>query len=793
MIQRLLYTALLLNILASSAIGQCSDILTINHWYSICGVNGYAYANLTYTPSQYRTYIWSNGSTANGITGLSPGIYGVTVTSTLTGCSYADSVEILYKPLPVGDCSQYCAPNPSMNYAHVCVWGVQPFAYTWNTGHTTEIIPNPAPIHHTVTVTDATGCSGTMTTAHSFPDTAFSVTGIVTDASCGNNGAIDLTIRGTVGSFGVTWYGSNSFNSNDIDLVNLAPGTYYLMFLSDTCGFHSPMDSFVVSGSNLANFSYQTIPELCSQSNGSISLTTSNFAPPINYQWSNGATTPSITGLSDGIYSITVSDINCTLTEGISVSNSCPYYIDGYVYNTNSSSLCNPTWGLMYQGVILQPLGLVTYTDYSGYYYFEAPPGNYTIELYNMPAANTLICPATGSYPVSVTTSGYYGTYNFYETTPSINDLMAYTFVQSIPVPGQYTSFIAHFQNQGNQTSMGTFTYTYDANLTYNSFYNSWSAAGNVTLMNHDVTNRILTFSYNNLPVGAIDWVCINFITSTSALLGTSVINCINIIPSVADANLSNNTYCDSTVIIAPYDPNNKQVSPFHTGDALIGGIIYPTETTLRYTIQFQNTGTAPANNVIIRDTLESNLLPNTIENIITSHPCNIKIEQGNILVMEFLSIALPDSATDYQGSMGFVHFSIQRTVILPLATQINNRVAIYFDYNNPIITNTVTSTIGEELNLINTIVSDLKPTISVNPNPFTDILSVEYDLHESTNVNVKLYNLLGEQIAEYIPSITQTPGKYKKQFHAHYLASGVYILQVQTNQITHGYKVIKQ
>lgn len=62
---------------------------------------------------------------------------------------------------------------------------------------------------------------------------------------------------------------------------------------------------------------------------GSIYITAGGGTPPYNYSWSNGATTQDITGLSAGIYSVTVSDDNgCLLTQSYTVNN-LGYSCDG--------------------------------------------------------------------------------------------------------------------------------------------------------------------------------------------------------------------------------------------------------------------------------------------------------------------------------------------------------------------------------------------------------------------------------------------------------------------------------
>jgi len=61
-----------------------------------------------------------------------------------------------------------------------------------------------------------------------------------------------------------------------------------------------------------------------------------------------------------------------------------------------------------------------------------------------------------------------------------------------------------------------------------------------------------------------------------------------------------------------PYDPNNKEVSPAGAGPT---GLIDTSTVELTYTVNFQNTGTAPAKHVYILDTLTATVMnPNHME-----------------------------------------------------------------------------------------------------------------------------------------------------------------------------------
>ncbi|MBW8049089.1 MAG: hypothetical protein FVQ77_01865 [Cytophagales bacterium] len=155
----------------------------------------------------------------------------------------------------------------------------------------------------------------------------------------------------------------------------------------------------------------------------------------------------------------------------------------------------------------------------------------------------------------------------------------------------------------------------------------------------------------------------------------------------------------DTIIYNGPFDPNDKMlVSPQGVG---ICHTILKTDV-LIYQVNFQNVGTDLAHNVVIVDTLNPAVLDIFTFNLLhTSHPAAFTLTPQGILTFIFNNINLPDSAADLAGSVGFVKFSIQPVSNIAPGTVIDNKAAIYFDSNDPVITNTVMNTIlGEPLQI---------------------------------------------------------------------------------------------
>lgn len=166
------------------------------------------------------------------------------------------------------------------------------------------------------------------------------------------------------------------------------------------------------------------------------------------------------------------------------------------------------------------------------------------------------------------------------------------------------------------------------------------------------------------------------------------------------------------------YDPNDKNGFPRGYDDAHYIG----QNTDLEYVIRFQNTGTAPAIDVEIRDTLPVQFLdPTTVRPGASSHAYQFDMQDNGVVVFRFPNIYLPDTSAGDAASQGFVKFRVSQRPDVPLGIKILNTAAIYFDNNAPIITNQTLHTIGINFILVQS-VEVLRPQIEVTvaPNPTT-------------------------------------------------------------------------
>lgn len=232
------------------------------------------------------------------------------------------------------------------------------------------------------------------------------------------------------------------------------------------------------------------------------------------------------------------------------------------------------------------------------------------------------------------------------------------------------------------------------------------------------ITGDTLVWSINDLTYDSASvCVVVDVITDTTAMVGDTV--CFHVLAdaTLIDIDPANDAGSQCIEVVASFDPNMKQVVPQGVGPE---GAVPPNQE-FQYTIHFQNTGTAEAINVGILDTLSSQLDMMTFQAIASSHPMILSaLPPGNVIRFDFLGINLPDSTSDEPNSHGFVTYRVRPHVGLSDGTVIQNTARIYFDYNYPIVTNTVSNMIDIAMGIHpGTIVNNA--TIQLQPNPASE------------------------------------------------------------------------
>ncbi len=291
-------------------------------------------------------YLWSTGSTDATINSLPVGNYEVTMTDD-NGCTVSQSVTInepsnLTLALLSTVNPTSAAPNGgSIDIA--AVGGTAPYTYNWSNGSTTQNISALSVGTYTVVVTDAHGCTTTLVHTINLICTLGYTNQVVQLPSCGFNNGI-----ATVVATGGTSY-SYAWQTIPVQTTATATGLSHnyssIVIISDISGC-SIIDTLVLPTSTgliltLSSPVYAGGYNIrCRGGNdGSINLSVGGSTGPFTYNWSNGATTQNLTGLSSGTYIVTVSNGGCTNSNLITLTQ--PPLLNATVTKTNLNCFGN--------------------------------------------------------------------------------------------------------------------------------------------------------------------------------------------------------------------------------------------------------------------------------------------------------------------------------------------------------------------------------------------------------------------------------------------------------------------
>ncbi|HEX5001143.1 MAG TPA: gliding motility-associated C-terminal domain-containing protein [Bacteroidia bacterium] len=255
------------------------------------------------------TYHWSNGQTTQQATNLCSGLYTLTVNDA-EGCSITDAqlVPAASNVVVTGIVSQpVCGDTTGGNIDLQVSGGVPPYSFLWSNGYTSEDLSNLPAGNYQVAVTDSSGC--TVNTSFSIAPFATNINVIPTvqNVSCygESSGSISLQLPGSGGPYTCIW--SNGMSGNNI--TGLPSGVYTYIVAGPTgCSVTATLEVKGPGQPLLATTDITQIISCFEGSDGSITVLATGGNEGYQYNWSNGSTSQTISGLAAGTYTVTVTD-----------------------------------------------------------------------------------------------------------------------------------------------------------------------------------------------------------------------------------------------------------------------------------------------------------------------------------------------------------------------------------------------------------------------------------------------------------------------------------------------------
>lgn len=324
---------------------------------------------VVYGGSTPYAYSWTPLSQiTDSIGGLPAGFYSVTTTD-INGCVILDTVTVTEPDTLVslitsiqffGDVNVRCFGDSSGTVSAQVTGGTPPYNYLWSTGSPNDTVYNLPAGGVEVRVSDINGCSIIGSTNLVQPP-PFNYAPVIQQPKCfgDSSGYVILNASGSTPTYTYSW--SNGATTDSCG--HLTSGTVYAIITdmnncTDSLGFVLPNPDSLTTPSVTSDYQGYTVG--CNGgSNGYIVLHVTGGDGNYTYQWSNTATTDSISGLSAGTYSVTILDGNgcrkdtsVVVTEPTSLQDtlistvfnggvnvSCYGYNDGTAYSTVSGGV----------------------------------------------------------------------------------------------------------------------------------------------------------------------------------------------------------------------------------------------------------------------------------------------------------------------------------------------------------------------------------------------------------------------------------------------------------------------
>jgi len=264
------------------------------------------------------TFLWSNGQSGPRLQQVAAGTYQVTIADSLCSATFSVTVPLGSMGLPqISATSVACAGARDGTATVQPAGGTAPYRFQWSNGDTTSTITGLVPGLYSVSVTDAIGCTETVTVnVVTRPALVASVS--AQDGSCsGGGGTIQASANGGTAPYTYSW----SHGATGANLVDLFAGVYTAT-VTDSLGCTDTASGIIsLVGSNLSARATATPVSCFGGNNGTITASLSGGVGTLSYTWSHGGTGLVQNNLSAGVYTITVTDsVGCRALATASVS-----------------------------------------------------------------------------------------------------------------------------------------------------------------------------------------------------------------------------------------------------------------------------------------------------------------------------------------------------------------------------------------------------------------------------------------------------------------------------------------
>ncbi len=303
------------------------------------------------------TYVWSPappvGQGTPSASSLCPGTWSLTI-GDAAGCDTTVVFEILPK-VPVTDNLVWTdspCPNTCQGTATVSpTGGTPPYTIVWTpappVGQGTTSVSGLCLGVWQVRVTDALGCFSSTDFFVGTPP-QFNAALVTTPETCAGacTGTATVTPTGGTGTIGVLWQPAPGGGQGTNTATGLCAGTNYSVTLTDASGCDSTF-TFTIAPFTAIVANSSSTPVSCSGvCDGTATVGPTGGIAPYTYNWSpapaTGQGTPQVTGLCEGVVSVTITDANgCSIVADILITGPPPIVDNATVVDIACGGDCN--------------------------------------------------------------------------------------------------------------------------------------------------------------------------------------------------------------------------------------------------------------------------------------------------------------------------------------------------------------------------------------------------------------------------------------------------------------------
>ena len=275
-----------------------------------------------------KTFVWSTGDSTATITNLAAATYSVTAYDA-NGCSATATYVVPAAPGAItisgAVTDATCSGSANGEIAVSATGGTGAITLVWSTNETGPFIDSLAAGVYSVTATDQNNCSASISYAVNEQSVITFNPAVIQNVTCTSTGSITVSANGGSNTFTYTW----SNNQTGATISNLGAGTYNVT-ATDAGGCSITASYVVLDSIAVVSVSDTTItPVSCAGgSTGAITIIAAGGTGPYTYLWTTTDNTATITALSAGPFTVTVTDANgCSTVETYDVPNGSPLVV----------------------------------------------------------------------------------------------------------------------------------------------------------------------------------------------------------------------------------------------------------------------------------------------------------------------------------------------------------------------------------------------------------------------------------------------------------------------------------